>query len=310
MAIVERDTVSVDVLTTMIESGFDAAVDGFRINAAADQIWTQFSMQIGAGGAAEVLQTWMESVRAMTRWDGEKKFQDMINRQYKVGQEPWHAGIRMRREDVRRRVNQMGAEAFAADIRDKLAERAAQLDIVKVLDQLTSPTRLGYDGVALFSATHPEGGNQSNQDTGGAGQYFYVMSLGGRGRPIVRIDGETDGGGFQIKDHVADDTTENFMQRLIYWSVEFWGEWYPGLWQTVYRSNQALTGANLDAAIQAMSSYHDIHGEQIGIVPTHILVGRSNWRPARELLGLSTVSGGGENVDSNLLKVLYTPRLP
>lgn len=307
MAIISIDSVSVDVLTTMVETGFDEARAGFRNME--NSVWEVFTMQTNAAGREEILQTWMEEIGAMQQWTSEKQFQDMVERRYKTGHDPYSGNVRMRREDLLQRVNVAGMSAVAADIRDKLAFRAAQLDIGKVLAELTNPVKLGYDGKALFAADHPDGATQSNQDTGGGGNFWYLMALGGRGRPIIRQDGEVDGGGFQIKDHVGEDTSENFMKRLLYWSVEFWGGWHPGLWQTIYRSNQALTAAFLDAAIQAQSALVDFQGEQMGIVSSHILVGRSNHRTARALLNPTLVTTGGDNVDQGIVDLLFSPRL-
>lgn len=307
MPVIHLEDLSVDALTVMIENEFEGALPGFSTEE--NQMWTEFTHQANAGGASEILQDWVEPVAPMDQWTSEKQFQDMIKRQYKTGHDPFHAGVHMRREELLERLNAHGPEAFAADVGAKLAERAAELDIVKTLAQLTSSTALGYDGKALFAADHPDGGTQSNQNTGGGGQYWYLMALGGRARPLIRQDGEVDGGGFQIKSHVG-PTTENFMQRKLFWSVEFWGGWHPGLWQTVYRSNQTLDGTNLDAAMQAMAAFKDYHGEQMGIHATHVVVGRSNNRAARELLNLSTVSGGGANVDAGIVQLRYSPRLP
>lgn len=308
MALVKLEDLSVDALTVMIENEFEGALPGFTT--AENQMWTQFTHQVNAGGASEVLQDWLEPIAPMDQWTSEKNFQDLIKRQYKTGHDPFHAGVKMRREQLLERINLQGPNAFVAGIGSKLADRAAELDIIRVLDQLINPTALGYDGKALFAADHPDGGSQSNQDTGGGGQFWYLMSLGGSGRPLIRQDGEVDGGGFQISSHTGPDTTENFMKRMLYWSVEFWGGWHPGLWQTVYRSNQALTGAFLDAAIQAQAALNDFHGEQMGMVSSHILVGRSNNRTARELLGLSTVATGGQNVDTGIVDLMYSARLP
>lgn len=317
MPVVSIDTVSIDVITTMIETGFDGAFQGFRTQSPQNTLWEQFTFQEQANGARNILQVWMEEIGAMEAWDSEKKFQDLVERRYKVGHSPWHAGVRMRLDELKERINQFGrggrdgVGGFAADITSKLAHRASELDIVKVLDQLTNPTKLGYDGKALFADDHPDGGGQANQDTGGGGQYWYLMALGGLGRPVLRVDGGVnDGGGFQIKDHVSEETPGRFFQRLFHWSVEFDGGWFPGLWQTIYRSNQTLNGTNLDAAIQAMSSLKDSRSEQMGLVPTHILVGRSNHRAARELLRLSTVTNGGENVDRGIVDIIYSARLP
>lgn len=316
MPIASVDSVSVDVITTLIEDGFDDAVRDMRMQSQQNSLWEQFTRQEEANGAKEVLQVWMEDINAMEEWLSGKKFQDLVERRYKISHTPWHAGVRMNLKEMKERIKQfgggdtsVGVDRFAADIRDKLVHRASELDIVKVLAELTSPTKLGYDGQALFSAAHPDGGGQSNQNTGGGGQYWYLMALGGRGRPIIRLNGGVNESEFAIRDHVNEDTSERFFKRDLYWSVEFDGGWFPGLWQTIYRSNQTLDAANLDAAIQAMSNFKDARGEQMGLVPTHVLVGRSNWRTARVLLNTTTVATGGENPDSGIVTPIYSARL-
>lgn len=297
------DTVSVDAVSSAIESTFDDAKRSFETRN--NQTWAQIATPIDGTGVDEVLHDFFENLEPMRKWTGGKRFQDLIERQYKTAHEPYEVSVRMKREDLRRRIRQQGFGAASMNIANKLAARAAQLDNTQVLDQLTNPTKLGYDGKNLFAADHPDGGGQSNQDTGGAGDYWYLMALDHPVRPVLRILGED----YTVKDHADESTSENFMHRNLYWSVEFWGGYYPGLWQTVYRSNQTLDAANLDAAIQAMSAYKDYHGEQLGIVPTSLLVGRSNWRPARALVGATTVANGGENIDRGIVDVIYSPLL-
>lgn len=318
MSIVSADNVSVDVISTMVEMDFDGAREGFRTAPGDNALWEVFTHQANASGLDTVLMDWFEEVGAMEAWDSEKQFQDMIERQYKVGHEPFHAGVKMRREEMVRRVKANGVEALSGSITNKLAYRAATHDIVKILDQIKTPTKLGYDGKALFAGDHPDGGGQSNQDTGGSASYFYVLALGGLGRPLVRVDGEVDGGGFNIKSHVG-ETEANFMKRMLYWSVEGWFGYAPGMWQTIYRSDQTLNEDNLDAVVQAQSALKDYHGEEMGIVGTHLLVGRSNLLAGRKLLEMTTIkedaaSGDGaaapQNVNQGRMKLLYSPRLP
>lgn len=304
MPVAALTNISIDAVSTAIESSFDDAKRSFETRN--NTTWTQLASRIDAIGVDEVLHDFFENLAPMERWTGGKKFQDLIERQYKTSHEPFQVSVRMRREDLRRRIKAQGFGAASMNIASKLAARAAQLDNVQVLAQLTSPTKLGYDGQPLFSAAHPDGGTQSNQDSGGGGQYWYLMSLEHSVKPVLRVLGED----YSVKDHASEDTTENFMNRLLYWSVEFWGGYYPGLWQTAYRSNQTLDGTNLDAAIQSMSGFLDYHGQQLGLMPTHLVVGRSNWRTARSLLGLSTVTTGGENVDRGIVELIYSPLLP
>lgn len=318
MAFASVDSVSVDVITTLIEDGFNDALRDMRMSNAQNSLWEQFTQKTDANGAKNVLQTWMEDIGAMEAWDDEKKFDDLIERRYSVGHTPWHKGVRMKLNELKQRIKQFGAgnvsvgvEAFAADIRNKLAHRASELDIVKVLDQLITPTKLGYDGQALFSANHE--GSQSNQDTGGGGEYWYPLCLGGRGRPIIRVNGGVNSEEFEIKDHVSEDTSERYFQRMLYWGVEFDGGWFPGLWQSIYRSNQVLNEANWDAAVQAIEDFKDARGEKIGQVVTHILVGRSNRLKSRKLFEaplLLDSNAAVPNVNQGEVQIIYSSRLP
>lgn len=304
MGVALLDEISIDAVSTAIESSFEDAKRAFETPR--NTVWQSIATPIDGTGVDEVLHDFFENIEPMRKWTGGKKFQDLIERQYKTSHEWYEASVKMRRDDLRRRIRQQGFGAAAMGITNKLASRAAELDDAQVLDQLINPTLLGYDGKALFAADHPDGGGQSNQDSGGAGEYWYLMALDYPVRPVLRILGED----FMVRDHASEDTTENFMHRMLYWSVEFRGGYYPGLWQTVYRSNQTLDSANFNAALAAMGGFKDYHGELLNIRPTAVLVGRSNWLAARQLLESTTVTTGGENVNRGIVDVLYSGRLP
>lgn len=311
MPVAALENISIDAVSTIIESSFDDAKRSFETRN--NTTWTQLATNVDAKGTDEVLHDFFENLEPMRRWTGSKKFQDLIERQYKTSHEPYEVSVKMRREDLRRRIRSQGLGAASLNITNKLAARAAQNDNVQVLAQYSNPTLLGYDGKPLFAADHPDGGGQANQNTGGGGQYWYLLSLDHGVKPVLRVLGED----YSVKDHADPETSENFFDRMLYWSVEFWGGYFPGLWQTAYRSNQALDADNLDAVIQAMAAFKDYHGQQLGIVPTHLLVGRSNWRKARQLLGATIVredgsdgSAGVENIDRGIVDLIYSPLLP
>ena len=315
MSVAQNDVVDPNVITTIIEDGFQDLVRSMRMQNEQNTLWEKFTHKTEANGAENVLQTWLEDIRAMQAWDSEKQFDDLVERRYKVTHTPWHTGVKMNLRQLKARIKEfggmsvsVGVERFAMDIRDKLAHRAAEIDVKKVLDQLTSPTTLGYDLKALFAADHE--GSQGNQDAGGGAQHHYLMALGHRGMPVIRVNGGVNDEEFAIKDHTDENTWARFLSRDLYWGVEFDGGWFPGEWRTIYRSNQSLDATELDSNIQDMSAFVDARGEQQGLVPTHLLVGRSKYRAARALLNTMLVNSGDSNVDRGIVDIIYSARLP
>ena len=304
MPIALIDNVSVDSITSVVESSFDDAKRSFEMPQRT--IWQEIATQIDGRGVEEVLHDWFENLAPMRAWTGGKHFADMVERQYKTTHRFYEASVRMKRDQLMHRIRSQGFGAAAMGITNKLAARAAVNDEIQTLAALVANTLLGYDGKALLATDHPDGGGQSNLDAGGGGQRWYLCSLGHEVGPLLRILGDD----YLIRDHAGEETAENFFNRMLYWSVEFKGGYYPGLWQTIYGSNQTLNATNFDAAMQAMAALKDYHGDELGIVPTHIVVGRSNWRPARALLAPATITTGGENVDKGAVEILYSPRLP
>lgn len=313
------DNVSVDALTTMIDLGLQAAIDGF--GTPSNTIYTAFTATVEANGAEKVLHPWLVGFKSMEQWDSEKSFQELILREYATTHEPWHVGAHAKREEIRKWINLMGVQGFVDMFTRKLAMQAAQQHQKQVNALLTGNTKLGYDAKALFASDHPDGGGQSNQDTGGGGQYHYFLDLSGPARPVILQDGQVDGGGFILKDHVSPDTTENFMQRKLYWSIEGWFGYHVGMWQTIYRSNQTLNETEIDAKTQAMAALKDYHGDELGMNPTHVLVGRSKYLAARKALNATIIpekdsglaSGAMtavDNVQQGQLQIIYDPRLP
>ena len=81
-----------------------------------------------------------------------------------------------------------------------------------------------------------------------------------------------------------------------------------GFWQMAYGSKADLTAANLRAAYTAMTKFKSDNGSLLGINPTHLVVGNTNFFVAKDILE-SAVIDASTNTNRNLVQLLKAPKL-
>lgn len=172
-----------------------------------------------------------------------------------------------------------------------------------------------FDNKPFFAADHVMtlGGQNipaySNLDSGGAGEYWYLFDasfitpifLNWKTRPEPRDLGPES------------EHARKFFEVM--WNFYADAGFGLGLWQFAYASNQVLDEAHFDAARQAMEgvpTYGLTEGATtpMGVMPTILVVGRSNRLAAEKLIKSGTINGGDPNPLYNAVDVLALPMLP
>lgn len=75
-------------------------------------------------------------------------------------------------------------------------------------------------------------------------------------------------------------------------------------------SSATLSSTNLRTAYAAMVEYKNDQGNPMGITPTHLFTSPAQMGAAMDIIGVKTISTGGENYDSQLgLKLIIIPAL-
>ena len=273
---------------------------GFQM---ATPTWNQIAMEIPSGGR-ENHYPWLGVAPKMREWLGDRVVKGLSAHDYTILNRKFESTIGISRDDIdddltgtmRPVFERMGTSA---------AQHPDELIYQLVID---GGTELCYDGQPFFSDTHPgiEVADQSNQDTGGAGPYWYLLDTRSAIRPFV----------FQRRrdyNFIAKTapTDNNVFEREEYlWGVDARVNAGFGLWQHAYRSNQTLNETNLEAAETAMESLRTDQDQPMGIEPNLLLVPKILKRAAMRLVENQLQTNGGTNVFRSAFDVLSTPQLP
>lgn len=300
---------TVDRLTTGVKTKFDEAMKSL---AELPQTWQQVATEIQSDGEGELL-NWLLDLTPMREWIGDKVVDGLRERRYYVLNRDYEKTIGVDRNVISDR--KFGA---AINVGDRLARVAVKNDDLLTFDTLVSASGAGptaYDELSLFNAAHLTDAEDSatttySNVTSGAGQPWYVMDMRHGVGPLI-LQRRTP---YEFVSLTARTDAPNFNSRQLLYSVEARLAVAAGLPQVVHKSSDTLNAANFDTVSQAMGNLIGADGKNLGIVPTHILVGRSNYRTARILFATDVMAGAAlsatEAADKGLVEIVYSPRLP
>lgn len=303
------ETETVDMLTTSIETRFNETMDRL---AELPQAWKEIATEVPSSGRG-VLYDWLLDITPMREWLGDKILDGLRGRQYFVLNKDFEKTIEVDRNTINDR--EAGSQI---DVGKVLARAANQNDDMLVFEALayndTGP--LAYDDLSLFNALHKTDAEDSasttfsNIDSGGATQNWWAVDMRHGCGPILLQRREP----YEFVSLTARTDLPNFMRRKLLYSVESRLATAAGIPQIAYQSNQTLNAANWDAAVQAMGAFVGANGKTMNIVPTHVVVGRSNYRAARILFANDAIVGAAltatEAADKGMAQIVYSPRLP
>lgn len=297
---------TVDRLTTGVQTKFDEAMKSF---AEVPQAWQQIATVIDSDGEGE-LYNWLLDVTPMREWIGDKIVDGLRERRYYVLNRDYEKTIGVDRNVIADR--RFGA---AINVGERLARAASQNDDLLVFETLiANPT--AYDDLALFHTAHLTDAEDSasttysNLDSGGAGEYWYAADMRHGVGPLV-LQRRTP---YEFVEKTARDSEPNFNNRQLQYSVEARLAVAAGLPQVVQASNDTLSGDEFETVSQRMGAIVGTDGKPLGLVPSHIIVGRSNYRLARTIFATDVMAGASltaeEAADKGLVQIIYSARLP
>lgn len=214
-----------------------------------------------------------------------------------------------------RKLRTKHGNEYAMQARGMMAQIPRFID-AKTAELLTSTTGAAFtsnsfDDKPYFSATHPRfkaGGTQSNLDSGGSGQHWFLFDTGIMG-PIIWQ--------WLMRPNLTEfgpDSERARREREVAWDLHLDAGWGMGLWYYGYASNQTLNESNLQAAMSAMKGIKtdektDGEDQVMGIMPTLLVVGRGNEWKARKLLNQGALANGEDNIMRSSLQLLVLSHL-
>lgn len=259
---------------------------------------------------------WLGKATHMRQWLGDRVVQSMGTHGFEIENKDFELTLGVDRNDIADDTYGLYGP-LAQEMGQSVALHPDEL-LTQVI--VAGGTGLGYDGVPFFSASHPydpgatdpitgaslSGQVQSNQDMGGSGPTWYLMTLSNPIKPFIFQDRQKPQ--FVSKTSLTDDNVFNAKQFL--YGVDARYNVGYGLWQLAYRSNQALDEEHFEDAMNAFSGLRAPNGKPAILPPTHLVVPTSLGIAARRLLNstvvLSTNNEGGAAVD-NIFRGVVTP---
>lgn len=229
---------------------------------AAPSLYKKFTFDATSTGAAEVYPR-LDMLLGLREWVGDRVVQSLSLTTFSIANRTFEQTIGVQRNDIE--DDRYGLLTPAAQ---QLGQNAGELPDLLVSSLFvsghTTPT---YDGQNFFDTAHT-----NYTDTGAATTVANYQA--GSGTPSwYLIDGSRVQKPFiyQTRRPFKVIPKFNLQAENVFWDNEFvWGvdgrcNAGYGLWQTAFRSDAALTLANLNAARAAMASYRRPNGTPMGI---------------------------------------------
>lgn len=287
-------------LSTLFRTVNGAFQRGFKF---ASPQWSMVATQVPSTSASN-LYPWLGEPDDLREWLGDRRAKSLRAYSYTILNRDWEATIELPRKDLA--DDNIGVFAKRAE---GLGRRAAlHPDRLIFGDLMVNGTsQLCYDGLPMFSAAHPllNGSTQSNLNAAGASAPWYLADLSGPIKPFIWQVREP----YTFRSFTDMNSERVFMTNKFIYGVDARVNAGYGLWQQVYRSNQALNEANFEAAWNAMTSLVSDEGIPLGISPTHLIVSKSNQHNAARLIA-PFLASGASNIHSGSIEIISSPFLP
>ena len=249
---------------------------------------------------------WLGDMPKMREWIGDRVVHGMQAHGYSIKNRKFELTVSVKKDDIE--DDKLGLYGPRFQFLGKaVAEHPDDLVFGELIPGAWSTAC--YDGQSFFDADHPVG-MQGAQTTvsnlqAGSGEPWMLLDLSMPLKPfifqkrrdynfVIKEDGKTS-------DHVFN------RDEFVYGSDARVSAGY-GFWQMAFGSEAELTVANLRAAYTAMTQFKADNGTPLGIKPTHLVVGATNYFAARDILEREQIDGS-TNTNRNLVQIMQAPKL-
>lgn len=249
---------------------------------------------------------WLGDVPKMREWIGERQVHGLQAHGYSIKNRKFELTVSVEKDNIE--DDRLGIYGPRFEFLGKaVAEHPDDLVFGELIPKAWSTAC--YDGQYFFDTDHPVGmpGAQTTVSNvqAGAGEPWMLLDLSMPLKPfifqkrrdynfVIKEDGKTS-------DHVFS------RDEFVYGSDARVACGY-GFWQMAFGSKAELTAANLRAAYTAMTQFKSDNGTLLGVNPTHIVVGNTNFFTAKDILESEQI-GGTTNTNRNLVQMIKAPKL-
>ncbi|MBP9184352.1 MAG: Mu-like prophage major head subunit gpT family protein [Fuscovulum sp.] len=303
MALITSGTLA--ALRTEVRRQFADAYAGMQ----PQTFWNTVAMLVPSSTASNTYD-WLGDFPDLREWIGDRVVKDIKENAYQITNRLYEGTVGI----ARTAIEDDSIGTVGARIRN-IAQAAARHPDKLVADLVKNGhTSLCYDGQYFFDVDHPVAANTDGTGAvtsvsnaqAGAGVPWYLLDCSSEIKPFI----------FQERTKPEFDTMEGtrdsdtvFIKDQYLYGIRYRCNAGYGFWQKAYRSQAALTGDNLDAAIAAMMSFKGDGGKPLGITPTHLLVPPAHRAAANKAVKVMLGDGGASNANYQAVEVIVTPWL-
>lgn len=281
-----------------------AAQRGFKTNfqsgfAGYTAIYTQIATIVPSSTAVEDY-GWMGELPKLREWIGDRHIHGLESHGYSIRNRKFELTVGVKRDDIE--DDKLGLYRPRFEMMGHSAAQHPDEVLFELINAAWSTNC--YDGQFFFDTDHPVGKPGATQSVSnmqaGSGEVWILVDFSRPLKPFIfqkRRDYE-----FTYKeDPKSSDTV--FMRDEYVYGVDARVAAGFGFWQMAFGSKAELTATNLRAAYNKMRALTDDEGRPLGIRPTHLIVGNTNYFKARDIL-MSEQIDGSTNTNRNLVQLI------
>lgn len=250
---------------------------------------------------------WLGQVPALREWIGDRAINDIKEDGYSITNKKWESTIGVMRTDIE--DDQIG---IYGPLMSELGRASATHPDELVFALLKAGVSTNcYDGQFFFDTDHPIYPNADGTGapvatsnlTAGGDTPWYLLDTSRAIKPIIFQQRKAP----IFTSMTKTDDEQVFMADEYRYGVDCRDNVGFAFWQMAHRSQAALTGANLNAAIASMAELTADGGRPLNINPTLLVVPPSLREKALEIVKAERNSAGATNINRNAVEVLVTP---
>lgn len=256
--------------------------------------------------ASEETYGWLGDMPKMREWIGDRHVKALSAKGYSITNRKFEVTIGVKKDDIE--DDRLGLY----DTRFQMLGNSAATHPDEIAFELINSAFASncYDGQFFFDVDHPVGKDQNVQSVSnmqaGSNETWILADLSRPLKPFI-FQKRKDYSFIAKEDGMSSDHV--FMRDEYMYGVDARVAAGFGFWQMAFGSKALLTPANLKAAYTAMTGFTDDEGRKLGIRPTHLIVGNTNFFNARDILLATNVDGGTTNTLNNLVQIIPAPML-
>lgn len=284
---------------------------GFRTNfqngfAGVTPTWPQVATETTSTTSEEIY-AWLNAFPRMREWIGPRVINSLSQSQYKIANKEWEDTVSLPVTAVE--DDQYGLFAKPMEgLGQAAAEHPDELIWTKLAAGFSAEC---FDGQYMFDSDHPVGDKAKNNVVSvsnmqaGSGPGWFLIDARRPLKPIIFQKRKPVQ--FVSKNKVDDDNV--FFDKQLIWGADARYAVGYGFWQVAFGSKADLNSDNFNAARTAMMKFTNDEGGKLGIIPTHLIIGPSLGKAARQLITAEYGTNGVSNVDKGLVQVIESPWL-